>query len=156
MGFIEFLIEMEDWKGDKVKVYYGGFIVQNEVNKYQILVNKYRGIVGNVFMDGVFQLMGENRIMIIYNGMFFSMYDRDNDGWLILDFRKQCFKEDGGGWWYNRCYVVNLNGRYYWGGQYIWDMVKYGIDDGVVWMNWKGLWYLMRKMSMKIRFFFLQ
>ncbi|XP_054967926.1 fibrinogen beta chain isoform X7 [Pan paniscus] len=142
--------------GDKVKAHYGGFTVQNEANKYQISVNKYRGTAGNALMDGASQLMGENRTMTIHNGMFFSTYDRDNDGWLTSDPRKQCSKEDGGGWWYNRCHAANPNGRYYWGGQYTWDMAKHGTDDGVVWMNWKGSWYSMKKMSMKIRPFFPQ
>ncbi|XP_055132177.1 fibrinogen beta chain isoform X7 [Symphalangus syndactylus] len=142
--------------GDKVKAHYGGFTVQNEANKYQISVNKYRGTAGNALMDGASQLMGENRTMTIHNGMFFSTYDRDNDGWVTTDPRKQCSKEDGGGWWYNRCHAANPNGRYYWGGQYTWDMAKHGTDDGVVWMNWKGSWYSMKKMSMKIRPFFPQ
>lgn len=75
---------------------------------------------------------------------------------ISTDPRKQCSKEDGGGWWYNRCHAANPNGRYYWGGQYTWDMAKHGTDDGVVWMNWKGSWYSMKKMSMKIRPFFPQ
>ncbi|XP_055132173.1 fibrinogen beta chain isoform X3 [Symphalangus syndactylus] len=148
MGPTELLIEMEDWKGDKVKAHYGGFTVQNEANKYQISVNKYRGTAGNALMDGASQLMGENRTMTIHNGMFFST--------VTTDPRKQCSKEDGGGWWYNRCHAANPNGRYYWGGQYTWDMAKHGTDDGVVWMNWKGSWYSMKKMSMKIRPFFPQ
>uniref|UniRef100_H0X4J9 Fibrinogen beta chain n=2 Tax=Amniota TaxID=32524 RepID=H0X4J9_OTOGA len=156
MGPTELLIEMEDWKGDKAKAHYGGFTVQNEANKYQLSVNKYKGMAGNALMDGASQLMGENRTMTIHNGMFFSTYDRDNDGWLTADPKKQCSKEDGGGWWYNRCHAANPNGRYYWGGQYSWDMAKHGTDDGVVWMNWKGSWYSMKKMSMKIRPFFPQ
>ncbi|XP_054418282.1 fibrinogen beta chain [Pteronotus mesoamericanus] len=156
MGPTELLIEMEDWKGDKVKARYGGFTIQNEADKYQISVNKYKGTAGNALMDGASQLVGENRTMTIHNGMFFSTYDRDNDGWINTDPRKQCSKEDGGGWWYNRCHAANPNGRYYWGGHYSWDMAKHGTDDGVVWMNWKGSWYSLKKMSMKIRPFFPQ
>ncbi|KAM8970293.1 fibrinogen beta chain [Sarcophilus harrisii] len=156
MGPTELLIEMEDWKGDKVKAHYGGFTVQNEGNKYQISVSKYRGTAGNALMDGASQLVGENRTMTIHNGMYFSTYDRDNDGWITSDSSKQCSKEDGGGWWYNRCHSANPNGRYYWGGHYTWDMAKHGTDDGVVWMNWKGSWYSLKKMSMKIRPFFPQ
>ncbi|XP_071470965.1 fibrinogen beta chain isoform X2 [Marmota flaviventris] len=156
MGATELLIEMEDWKGDKVKAHYGLFTVQNEANKYRISVGNYKGTAGNALMDGASQLVGENRTMTIHNGMFFSTYDRDNDGWTNEDPRKQCSKEDGGGWWYNRCHAANPNGRYYWGGQYSWDMAKHGTDDGVVWMNWKGSWYSMRKISMKIRPFFPQ
>ncbi|MCP6497695.1 fibrinogen-related protein, partial [Klebsiella pneumoniae] len=90
--------------------------MQNEASKYQISVDKYRGTAGNALMDGASQLVGENRTMTIHNSMFFSTYDRDNDGWSTTDPRKQCAKEDGGGWWYNRCHSANPNGRYYWGG----------------------------------------
>uniref|UniRef100_G3TIT4 Fibrinogen beta chain n=1 Tax=Loxodonta africana TaxID=9785 RepID=G3TIT4_LOXAF len=156
MGPTELLIEMEDWKGDKVKALYGGFTVQNEANKYQLSVSKYKGTAGNALMDGASQLVGENRTMTIHNGMYFSTYDRDNDGWITTDPNKRCAREDGGGWWYNRCHAANPNGRYYWGGTYSWDMAKHGTDDGVVWMNWKGSWYSMKKLSMKIRPFFPQ
>lgn len=67
---------------------------------------------------------------------------------------KQCSREDGGGWWYNRCHSANPNGRYYVGGAYMKQMAKHGTDDGVVWMNWKGSWYSLKTISMKIRPFF--
>ncbi|KAM6221845.1 fibrinogen beta chain [Rhynchocyon petersi] len=156
MGSTELLIEMEDWKGNKVKALYGGFTVQSEANKYQLSVSNYKGTAGNALMDGASQLVGENRTMTIHNGMYFSTYDRDNDGWINADPSKQCAKEDGGGWWYNRCHSANPNGRYYWGGNYRWDMSKHGTDDGAVWMNYGGSWYSMRKISMKIRPFFPQ
>ncbi|NXT62240.1 FIBB protein, partial [Chaetops frenatus] len=156
IGPTEVLIEMEDWNGDKVSAHYGGFTIQNEGNKYQLSVSNYKGTAGNALMEGASQLHGENRTMTIHNGMYFSTYDRDNDGWSTLDPRKQCSKEDGGGWWYNRCHSANPNGRYYWGGTYSWDIAKHGTDDGVVWMNWKGSWYSMKKMSMKIRPYFPQ
>lgn len=67
---------------------------------------------------------------------------------------KQCAREDGGGWWYNRCHSANPNGRYYIGGPYTRHMAKHSTDDGVVWMNWKGSWYSLKAISMKIRPFF--
>ncbi|MBW04433.1 Fibrinogen beta chain, partial [Eschrichtius robustus] len=154
LGPTKLFIEMEDWKGDKVTALYEGFTVQSEANKYQLSVSKYKGTAGNALIEGASQLVGENRTMTIHNSMFFSTYDRDNDGWKTTDPRKQCSKEDGGGWWYNRCHAANPNGRYYWGGPYTWDMAKHGTDDGVVWMNWQGSWYSMKKMSMKIRPYF--
>lgn len=75
---------MEDWNGDKVSARYGGFTVQNEGNKYQLSVSNYRGNAGNALMEGASQVHGENRTMTIHNGMFFSTYDRDNDGWYVL------------------------------------------------------------------------
>lgn len=83
-GATELLIEMEDWKGDKVKARYGGFTVQNEAHKYQLSVSAYKGTAGNALIEGASQLVGENRTMTIHNGMFFSTYDRDNDGWYVL------------------------------------------------------------------------
>ncbi|NXS07063.1 FIBB protein, partial [Neodrepanis coruscans] len=124
----EVLIEMEDWNGDKVSAQYGGFTIQNEGNKYQLSVSNYKGNAGNALMEGA----------------------------VTADPRKQCSKEDGGGWWYNRCHSANPNGRYYWGGTYSSDMAIHGTDDGIVWMNWKGSWYSMKKMSMKIRPYFPQ
>uniref|UniRef100_A0A8C5Q828 Fibrinogen beta chain n=1 Tax=Leptobrachium leishanense TaxID=445787 RepID=A0A8C5Q828_9ANUR len=154
LGPTEALFEIEDWDGNKVTAQYNGFTVQNEANKYQISLSGYKGTAGNALMEGASQLKGENRTMTIHNGMYFSTYDRDNDGWLTTDPNKQCSKEDGGGWWYNRCHAANPNGRYYWGGHYTWDMAKHGTDDGVVWMNWKGSWYSLKTMSIKIRPYF--
>ncbi|KAF7244108.1 Fibrinogen beta chain, partial [Varanus komodoensis] len=151
LGPTEILIEMEDWAGTKVKAQYGRFGIQSEANKYQLSVSDYKGTAGNALLDGAHQLTGENRTMTIHNGMFFSTFDRDNDGWITPDPKKQCSKEDGGGWWYNRCHSSNPNGRYYWGGHYTPEMAKHGTDDGIVWMNWKGSWYSLKKISMKIR-----
>ncbi|XP_060634793.2 fibrinogen beta chain [Anolis sagrei] len=151
LGPTELLIEMEDWDEAKVKAHYGGFSIQGEANKYQLSVSNYRGTAGNAFLEGASQLHGENRTMTIHNGMFFSTFDRDNDGWINPDPKKQCSKEDGGGWWYNRCHSANPNGRYYWDGYYTPEMAKHGTDDGIVWMNWKGSWHSLRKISMKIR-----
>ncbi|XP_042326111.1 LOW QUALITY PROTEIN: fibrinogen beta chain [Sceloporus undulatus] len=151
LGPTELLVELEDWDGAKVKAQYGGFSIQGEANKYQLSVSNYRGTAGNAFLEGASQLLGENRTMTIHNGMFFSTFDRDNDGWVNPDPKKQCSKEDGGGWWYNRCHSANPNGRYYWGGYYTPEMAKHGTDDGIVWMNWKGSWHSLKKVSMKIR-----
>ncbi|XP_065733399.1 fibrinogen beta chain isoform X6 [Phocoena phocoena] len=80
LGPTKLFIEMEDWKGDKVTAFYEGFTVQNEANKYQLSVSKYKGTAGNALIEGASQLVGENRTMTIHNSMFFSTYDRDNDG----------------------------------------------------------------------------
>uniref|UniRef100_H3AFV0 Fibrinogen beta chain n=2 Tax=Latimeria chalumnae TaxID=7897 RepID=H3AFV0_LATCH len=150
-GPTELLFEMEDWNENKVSALYKLFTMQNEATNYRLAVSNYEGNSGNALMEGASQLLGENRTMTIHNGMMFSTYDRDNDGWFPGDPMKQCSKEDGGGWWYNRCHAANPNGRYYWGGAYTWHMTNHGTDDGIVWMNWKGSWYSMKRMSMKIR-----
>ncbi|KAM9425665.1 fibrinogen beta chain [Pholidichthys leucotaenia] len=154
MGPTEVLIEMEDWTGAKVHAQYQQFTVQTEVSQYVLAVDGYSGNAGNGFLEGSLELYGENRTMTIHNGMKFSTYDRDNDNWNPGDPYKQCSKEDGGGWWYNRCHSANPNGRYYVTGAYTPQMAKHGTDDGIVWMNWKGSWYSLKAISMKIRPFF--
>uniref|UniRef100_A0A3Q3WCI7 Fibrinogen beta chain n=1 Tax=Mola mola TaxID=94237 RepID=A0A3Q3WCI7_MOLML len=155
MGPTEVLIEMQDWTGDKVHAKYRHFTVQSEQTNYVLAVEGYSGNAGNCFLDGSLELFGENRTMTIHNGMMFSTYDRDNDNWTPGDPSKQCSKEDGGGWWYNRCHSANPNGRYYIGGSYTKQMAKHGTDDGVVWMNWKGSWYSLKAISMKIKPYFI-
>uniref|UniRef100_A0A668T4V4 Fibrinogen beta chain n=1 Tax=Oreochromis aureus TaxID=47969 RepID=A0A668T4V4_OREAU len=154
MGPTEVLIEMEDWTGAKVHAQYNQFTVQSETSNYVLAVGGYSGNAGNCFLEGSLELFGENRTMTIHNGMMFSTYDRDNDNWTPGNPTKQCSKEDGGGWWYNRCHSANPNGRYYIGGAYTRQMAKHGTDDGVVWMNWKGSWYSLKAISMKIRPYF--
>ncbi|XP_043954711.1 fibrinogen beta chain [Gambusia affinis] len=154
MGPTEVLIEMQDWTGANVYAQYQGFTIQTETSNYVMAVNGYSGNAGNCFLEGALELYGENRTMTIHNGMMFSTYDRDNDNWTPGDPSKQCAREDGGGWWYNRCHSANPNGRYYIGGAYTSKMTKHGTDDGVVWMNWKGSWYSLKAISMKIRPFF--
>ncbi|XP_068426970.1 fibrinogen beta chain [Clinocottus analis] len=151
MGPTEVLIEMEDWSGAKVYAQYTQFTILMETNNYQLAVNGYSGNAGNALLEGSSELFGENRTMTIHNSMMFSTYDRDNDNWIPGDPSKQCAREDGGGWWYNRCHSANPNGRYYVGGAYTSHMAKHGTDDGMVWMNWKGSWYSLKALSMKIR-----
>jgi len=151
MGPTAVLIEMQDWTGAKVYAHYSQFTIQSETSNFMMSVANYSGNAGNCFLEGSSELFGENRTMTIHNGMMFSTYDRDNDNWIPGDPSKQCAKEDGGGWWYNRCHSANPNGRYYMGGAYTRSMAKHGTDDGVVWMNWKGSWYSLKAISMKIR-----
>lgn len=154
MNPTEVLIEMQDWTGARVHAQYRQFTIQTQASNYLMAVSGYSGNAGDGFMQGSTELFGENRTMTIHNGMMFSTYDRDNDNWNPGDPSKQCAREDGGGWWYNRCHSANPNGRYYIGGAYTRRMAKHGTDDGVVWMNWKGSWYSLKAISMKIRPFF--
>ncbi|XP_077357476.1 fibrinogen beta chain [Festucalex cinctus] len=151
MGATELLFEMQDWTGAKVHAQYELFTMQAESSDYMLSVSDYSGNAGNCLLDGALELFGENRTMTRHNGAKFSTYDRDNDNWNPGDPSKQCAREDGGGWWYNRCHSANPNGRYYVGGAYTKGMAKHGTDDGIVWMNWKGSWYSLKAINMKIR-----
>uniref|UniRef100_A0A3B3ZR37 Fibrinogen beta chain n=1 Tax=Periophthalmus magnuspinnatus TaxID=409849 RepID=A0A3B3ZR37_9GOBI len=149
MGPTTLLVEMEDWSGTKVYAQYQHFTVQSDSTNYVLAVDVYSGTAGNCLLEGSTELIGINRTMTIHNGMMFKRLPL-NPG----DPSKQCSREDGGGWWYNRCHSANPNGRYYMGGAYTKLMAKHGTDDGMVWMNWKGSWYSLKAISMKIRPFF--
>jgi hypothetical protein len=69
-----------------------------------------------------------------HNGMRFSTIDSDND---IRD-TENCAKNFHGGWWYNGCHSVNLNGEY--------GNTKSG--QGVNWNDWV---YSLKSSEMKIR-----
>jgi hypothetical protein len=47
----------------------------------------------------------------------------------------------GGGWWYNSCHNVNINGLY--------NNTEYGL--GIIWARWLGFKYSLKSVSMKIR-----
>lgn len=71
-----------------------------------------------------------------YNdGMYFSMYDNDNDIW-----DRNCGLEFYGGWWYSGCYWVNFNGEY--------GNINYG--EGIEWKVWRGYGYLMKEVKMMV------
>lgn len=76
----------------------------------------------------------------INNNMFFSTKDRDND---VLS-SDNCASFHAGAWWYTQCHEANLNGLYLNGtnNQYA---------NGIVWKQWKGYEYSLKRAEMKIR-----
>lgn len=74
-----------------------------------------------------------------HNEMPFSTHNLDNS-------QLECTNEYKGGWWFNDedCIRANLNGPY----------VENGSTDsgnGIIWKNWKGLEYSLKRTEMKIR-----
>ena len=70
-----------------------------EQSNYVIEVGGYSGDTGDIM-----NRLGSKQH--VHNGMMFTTYDRDNDRAL-----SNCATSFGGGWWYNYCYTVNVNGR---------------------------------------------
>jgi len=72
-------------------------------------------------------------------GSRFSTKDRDQD-----NSSKSCAKTYKGGWWYDRCHKGNPNGLYHGG-------AHQSFADGVNWLDFRGFYYSLKYMEMKIR-----
>ena len=69
----------------------------------------------------------------------FTTQDSDHD-----HINANCAVKFHGAWWYNKCLKSNLNGHYLGGRTDV-------FAKGVVWKDWKGLNYSLKKTEMKIR-----
>ncbi|CAH1264261.1 ANGPTL1 [Branchiostoma lanceolatum] len=133
-------IDLEDWDGVKRYAEYDNMTIGPESDNYRLTLGTYHGNAGD-------SMTGENGTMGIFtrnlNNMQFSTKDRDNDNSMN---NKHCARIYKGGWWYNDCYNANLNGRYYFNGRY-----SGNLQDGIEWFNFRGWFYSLRYVSMKIR-----
>ena len=66
-----------------------------------------------------------------------STPDEDNDSWDM----HHCAKEWSGGWWYDKCWFVTLNGWYFHS-----PNVKY---KGIAWNHWKSEQLMRTEMKIK-------
>ncbi|KAF4088335.1 hypothetical protein AMELA_G00081180 [Ameiurus melas] len=102
--------------------HYSNFSVGSEVNHYMIELSGYSGTAGDSLK--------------YHNGSPFSTKDKEpstNSG--------HCTRKYMGGWWYKNCYKANLNGAY----------AKFSMDQGVVWIDWKGKDISLPFTEMKLR-----
>ncbi|XP_062571874.1 fibrinogen-like protein 1 [Saccostrea cucullata] len=124
------LIMIEDWEGKSGWAEYSKFSVEDHSNQYTLRVSGYTGTAGDS--------------LTYHNGMKFSTEDTDND----LNMRN-CAAENRAGWWFNSCYLSNLNGVYH-KGWYTHAQAKN--SDGVVWFTWKDSEkYSLKKVHMKLK-----
>nr|XP_020477878.1 fibrinogen alpha chain [Monopterus albus] len=134
-------VELEDWEGGVASAEYT-IKVGSEEEGYPLHVSGYTGDAGDA-------LARPNSNMVSYlshNGMKFSTFDKDNDKW-----EENCAEMYGGGWWYNNCQAVNLNGIYY-KGTYDPDRnTPYEIENGIVWVTYKPANYSLKTVRMFIR-----
>ncbi|XP_035211663.1 techylectin-5A-like, partial [Stegodyphus dumicola] len=117
------LLDFEDEDGFAV---YDNFYVDDESEGYRLHLGDYRGNIGDSFKG--------------HNLSKFSTRDRDNDN----NSSRSCAMVYKGGWWYNNCHTVNLNGLYLKG-------IHDTYADGVNWHGWRGFRYSLRKTEMKLR-----
>ncbi|XP_019684378.1 fibrinogen alpha chain [Felis catus] len=136
-------VELEDWAGNLAYAEYH-LRVGSEAEGYPLQVSSYQGTAGDALIEGSVE---EGTEYTSHAGMQFSTYDRDADLW-----EENCAEVYGGGWWYNSCQAANLNGIYYPGGSYDpRNNSPYEIENGVVWVPFRGADYSLRAVRMKIR-----
>ena len=125
------LVNMSDKNGNTAHASYSTFYIGGSTTDYRLHLSGYNGTAGDsLAMDHSGYIPNSN-----HNLMKFSTKDKDND-----QDSRNCAAQYNGGWWYNKCYYSNLNGRY-------------GNDSGVgiVWFTWKGWYYSLPFVEMKLR-----
>ncbi|XP_062289664.1 fibrinogen like 1B [Scomber scombrus] len=132
-------IDLMDWDGHRSYAFYENFRITDEADKYRLHYELYSGQAGDALAGGGGMVEQWSASL---SGMQFSTRDQDNDRYL----QGSCAQENQAGWWFNRCHAANLNGKFYYRGNY-----KGQYDNGVVWGTWKGLWYSLRHTTMKVR-----
>ncbi|XP_050958971.1 microfibril-associated glycoprotein 4 [Labeo rohita] len=121
-------VDVEDFEGKKAYSLYESFSVESEANGYKLRVSG--------FVNG-----GAGDSLSYHNGIKFSTFDKDQDGW-----SDNCaMKYSLGAFWYNNCDHTNPTGLYLW-----------GKDDGslyvgVNWYYFKNNRKTLKSITMKIR-----
>lgn len=126
-------VELEDWEGGSAAAEYL-IRVGPEEDGYPLHVSGYSGDAGDALT------MASD---VSHNGMKFSTFDKDNDKW-----EENCAEMFGGGWWYNSCQAVNLNGIYYKGS---YNPEKNKVENGVLWPTYKPAGYSLKSVRMLVR-----
>ncbi|XP_059175478.1 angiopoietin-2-like [Physella acuta] len=122
LGFNELRFDMK-YEGTDYYAVYTGFKVENEEAKYKMSYTSFSG--GNVIDN-----------LSLHQGMKFTTIDSDNDR-----SSKNCAIDRRGGWWYEDCHYVNVNGE--WG-----SLVN---RKGVHWNSVTGHDYSLDFVEMKVR-----
>ncbi|XP_041961761.1 fibrinogen gamma chain [Alosa sapidissima] len=140
-------VEMKDWNGMTKYADYSMFKVGSEQDKYRLTYAFYSGgDAGDAFDGFDFGDDPSDKFYTSHNGMQFSTPDKDND-----KYDGNCAKQDGSGWWMNRCHAAHLNGKYYQGGHYSEkDAGENGYDNGIIWATWQSRWYSLKETTLKM------
>ncbi|KAM5152337.1 microfibril-associated glycoprotein 4-like [Mantella aurantiaca] len=127
----ELRVDLSDFDGNQTFAKYADFALSpNAINPEEDGYTLY--VEG--FTDG-----GAGDSLTYHNGMKFSTYDNDRDVYL-----QNCASLSAGGFWYRACHLANLNGPYLRGAH-----LSYG--SGIIWSQWRGLYYSLKSTEMKIR-----
>ncbi|KAK3732621.1 hypothetical protein QZH41_008257, partial [Actinostola sp. cb2023] len=124
-GSYRLRVDLEDFEGNTRYAEYDSFNVADEADNYRLTIGQYSGNGGDS--------------LNFHNNMQFSTKDRDNDA-----ISYSCAVVYAGAWWYYRCHASNLNGLYLNGSTNL-------FGKGVVWNHFKGHYYSLKRVEMKIR-----
>ncbi|ESO03353.1 hypothetical protein HELRODRAFT_80592, partial [Helobdella robusta] len=119
------VVVLADFERNVACAAYDSFNVGSPASNYTLNIGKYIGTAGD-------SLAG-------HNGMQFSTYDRDNDHESY-----SCAAYFQGAWWYNRCHLSNLNGRYLSG------FYNTSYANGINWKTFRGFYYSLAFTEMRI------
>ncbi|KAI5091234.1 microfibril-associated glycoprotein 4-like precursor [Silurus meridionalis] len=122
----ELRVDLEDFEHAKVYARYTSFYIDAESEKYMLHVSG--------FING-----GAGDSLAYHNGKAFGTFDKDINN---------CAKTYEGGFWFDNCHHSNPNGVYKWGS----GVPAY---TGIYWNHWKGAYYSLKSITMKIRRVFL-
>ena len=121
-------VELGDWEGNSYYAEYSQFVVGDGSTNYTMNASGYSGDAGDE--------------LPYHSGQMFTTYDQDHDKW-----NGNCAVTFRGGWWYNQCRWVNLNGEYLAGGV--------SNNKGITWNNAKPgapVFYSFKLVEMKLKF----
>ena len=125
-------VYMEDFDGNSAYAMYSIFYVAGAVDKYRLTIGDYIGTAGD-------SLAGLQQSQ---NGMQFSTKDSDNDRG-----DRDCANLFLSAGWFRNCLDANMNGPYY-----TYGPLNPSQDfTGVVWREFRGSTYSLRRLEMKIR-----
>jgi len=121
----EVRFDLQDFEDNQRFAKYSTFTV-GPADGYILSIGGYTGDAGDNFNTR-------------HNGHPFSTKDRDQDS-----YSSNCAVAYKGGWWYDKCHRVNLNGLYL-NGQHE------SYANGINWHAWRGYHYSLKATEMKIR-----
>ena len=127
-GQWELRVDFEFQNNTRSYLHYNVFKVGSATDEYPLTISGFNGITPtDPFLTG--------RPL---NGKKFSTYDNDNDALNNSNCAEKSGKNIGnGGWWYNNCWLINPNAKFY-------------PREGAI-MYFAGTWYNPRWIEMKIR-----
>lgn len=119
----ELRIELEDFENNTREAKYGLFSVGPRSGGFVLSIDFFSGNVSDSLIQH-------------HTNQKFSTYD--------VGPLKDCSLTFKGGWWYQKCHTVNLNGLYLNG-------KHESYADGINWKSWKGYHYSLKRTEMKLR-----